>query len=232
MSAMVRPAQLWNTMPGWGIAADLTPPELVDSRQLKLLRRLIAIAVSVVVVLCGAGYGLALMKHSSASSAMDRANTRTAQLQRDLGKYAGITQIKGNIAQVTAKVATLMKGDVAFDTLLAEIDSALPNTMAIKQLTVTLVTAGAVAAGAGSASSGVQTGQTRIGTVTLTGSGRTLDDLSTYVEHLALIPGVINVLPTTNMANATGTGTDFSLTFDLTDKLYSHRFDVATTGGN
>ena len=33
--------QLWSTMPGWGIVADLTPPELIASRRLRLLRKLL-----------------------------------------------------------------------------------------------------------------------------------------------------------------------------------------------
>ena len=35
------PVQLWSAMPGWGIAADLTPPEIINARQLKLLRKLL-----------------------------------------------------------------------------------------------------------------------------------------------------------------------------------------------
>jgi hypothetical protein len=229
MSALTQPTPVWSSMPGWGIAADLTPRELVDSRQLKALQKRIATALALVFVLCVAGYGLAVVQHSSASRAVDREAVRTSAFQRDTLKYSGITQIKGDVAQVQATLATLMKGDVDLTNLLTSLRSSLPNSMAIRQLNITFVAAGAVSGGAGAASSGIDSTHTRIGTVSMSGSGRNLVDLSAYVDRLSTIKGVVNVLPTAN--SATTTGTQFSLTFDLTDQLYSHRFDGTTTGG-
>ena len=61
---MARPGNgdtLWASMPGWGIVADLTPPELVESRRLKALRKLIAVCLGAVVLLLrAAGYALRL----------------------------------------------------------------------------------------------------------------------------------------------------------------------------
>ena len=35
----------WSVMPGWGVVVDLTPPELIDLRRLRGLRRAIAIGL-------------------------------------------------------------------------------------------------------------------------------------------------------------------------------------------
>ena len=51
MTTMATPQQIWNTMPGWGIVADLTPPELIATRRLRLLRKLLAAGLSVLLVL-------------------------------------------------------------------------------------------------------------------------------------------------------------------------------------
>jgi hypothetical protein len=99
--------------------------------------------------------------------------------------------------------------------------------MAIKTLTVTMNTA---TTAPGATSPGLDTsGRTVIGTVVVAGSGKSLDDLPAYVDRLAKISGVVNLVPTSNLA-AKG-GVDFSLAFALTDKLYSHRYDASHTGG-
>ena len=55
MTATPPPAQLWSTMPGWGIAADLTPPELINSRALKTLRKWLGAGLVVLLLACIAG---------------------------------------------------------------------------------------------------------------------------------------------------------------------------------
>jgi Tfp pilus assembly protein PilO len=214
-------------MPGWGIAADLTPPELVASRRLHKLRKAIVVCLVLVVLLCVAGYAWAFLRHSSASSDLDAANARTAQLTAQQARYAGVTQIQSTTAGVQSKVAALMKDDVDVPKLLADLRAALPATMAIKQLSLTLTPESAHAVTG--AVVPLPSAHATIGKITMSGSGRAFDDLSSYVEKLAAIPGVTNVLPGTNVADAAGT--QFSLTLDLTDQLYSHRYDTNKAGG-
>ena len=56
MTTHAQPNQPWNGMPGWGIVADLTPPELIASRHLKVLRKWIVLGLVVLVLACVAGY--------------------------------------------------------------------------------------------------------------------------------------------------------------------------------
>jgi hypothetical protein len=153
-------------------------------------------------------------------------------LQVDASKYSGITRLQGSVTDIQAQIAKLMASDVDLVTLMARIRAALPPTMTIKQETVTISLAGAASSGATGSKSGTgldTTGQTRIGDVTISGAGQTLDDLSVYVDKLATIPGVVDVVPTSNVANANAV--QYSLTFGVTDKLLSHRFDVSKNGG-
>jgi hypothetical protein len=222
MTAVLNPTQkAWHSMPGWGIVADLTPSELVTSRQLRQLRKVIGAFLIAVVVLCAAGYAYAWTKNNSAQDALDKANAQSTQLTAEQARYAGVTRIETTVAGIQAKVASLMKTDVDVAQTIAKIRTALPGTMAITQLSITFTSA-ATAGPAGAAATAVD-GHLVIGKVTMSGAGRTLDDLSAYVDALGAVPGVANLLPSSN--TATKGGTQFSLSFDLTDQLYTHRYD-------
>ena len=66
MTALAAPERLWVMAAGWGIAADLTPPEIVSARRLSRLRRWIAIALAGLAVLVAGGYGLAMIENNTA----------------------------------------------------------------------------------------------------------------------------------------------------------------------
>jgi hypothetical protein len=222
--------QLWNTMPGWGIVADLTPPELLNSRRLKLLRKLITAGLVAILVLCVGGYVLAARKQTAASGALADVQMRTTQLQAQGRQYRGITKIQGTVAAVQAQVATLMNGDVDLTKLMAKIRTGLPATMTLEQEAITISVAGVAASKSKSNPSLDRSGHLQIGNVTLSGTGQTLDDLPAFVDALSVLTGVIDVVPTTNTTDKTGM--QFTVTLGLTDQLLSHRFDAPKNGSN
>jgi type IV pilus assembly protein PilN len=221
--------RLWSSMPGWGIVADLTPPELIAERHLRVLRKYIVVGLALVVVLCGSGYALAVQKHSTAADARNAITARTEQLQQQLENksFSNVVRIQGTLAQVQVQVAALLKNDVDLPALLGKVRAALPASMAINTMSVTLTPAGTAAAG-GAAPTLDTSGHLVIGTVVVGGSSKTLDDLPTYVDRLAKVKGISNLVPTSNGSDTDGV--KFSLAFAITDRLYSHRYDVATTG--
>jgi hypothetical protein len=223
MTTSAPPAQLWSTMPGWGIAANLTPPELINARELKTLRKWLAAGLVVLLLACVGGYLLAARKHSAASAELDQVQAQTTDLQAGVRKYAAVTQIQGSVTQVQTQIAALMASDVDLVALLGRLRSALPATMTISSEAVNISQAGAAA----QAGSGASTAST-VGTVSLSGTGRALNNLATYVENLQAIPGVTDVNPTTNVLNEHVA--HYSLTLDLTTAALSHRFDVSKTG--
>jgi hypothetical protein len=218
--------RLWSSMPGWGIVADLTPPELIAERRLRVLRKYIVAGLVLVLVLCAGGYVQAVRKHSTAVDARNAMTARTQELQQQLHNkaFGDVVRIQGTLAQVQTQVATLLKNDVDLPTLLGKVRAALPASMAIKTMTVTLTTA----AGGVAAPTLDRSGHVVIGTFVVGGSSRTLDDLPAYVDRLAKVKGVANLVPTSNGSDTEGV--KFSLAFEITDRLYSHRYDVATTG--
>jgi hypothetical protein len=225
-----RPANhLWSTMPGWGIVADLTPPELIAARHLRVLRKLISVGLALVLILCAGAYVLAFKAHSTAADARDAVTARTQQLQQQLHdkSFGDVVRIQGTLAQVQGQVTGLMKDDVDLPELLGKIRTALPARMAINTLLVTLAPAGTAVVGA-PATTLDTSGHVVIGTVVVAGSSETLDDLPTYIDRLARVNGISNLVPTSNGSDTVGV--KFSLAFAITDRLYSHRYDVSTTG--
>lgn len=221
-----RPA-LWTTRPGWGIAADLTPPELINARQLAALRKLMAAGLVLLVLACAGGYYLAARDNSASAAELAAAQGRTDQLQSVGRSYSSVVAIQGSVAQVQAEVAEVMGADVDLVKLMAALESNLPKTMVITQESITISTAGAVAAAGVTAGSGLDTsGLPRIGTISISGTGKALDDLSDYIDHLQTVAGLVDVLPVSNTASTAAPGTQFGLTMGLTNALLSHRFDV------
>jgi hypothetical protein len=129
----------------------------------------------------------------------------------------------------------VMTGDVDIAALQGQLSSNLPATMIITNEAITISVAGVAGASnpaatgldtAGLDTSGLDTsGLPRIGTVTMNGTGQTLDDLSNYLDRLQTITGLVDVLPVSNSIASTS-GTEFSLTAGLTDAILSHRYDV------
>jgi len=209
--------------PGWDIVADMTPPELIQRRRLGVLRRRIVLGLVLVVLLCAAGYLFALQQRSAADEEAATESDQTAALNRSVATYSGITRIELTVSTLDGQVATMMQDDVDVAGTIAELRAQLPGSMSIQNISVTL----AAASTDGSATLDAA-GRPTIGTVTVSGAGRSLDDLPAYVEALASVRGIVNVLPTSNQV--TKGLAQFSVTMDLNDLLYTHRYDLGKPG--
>ncbi|HZY77806.1 MAG TPA: hypothetical protein VFE40_15935 [Jatrophihabitantaceae bacterium] len=224
--------QSWNARPGWGIAANLTPPELISSYRLRRIRERILLAVCLVGLFAAAGFAYGFWRAHQADGDLSAARSQTDALQRQVGQYGSVTTIQGNVAQVRAKLATLLAGDVDVSTLIGKLRAAAPSGIAISALTVTIddPAASGSAAGSGPTATLDTSGAKHIGSVQINGTGHSIDDLPRFVDAVAALPGVVDVLPTSNATQAVGT--KFSLSLTLTDRLFTHRFDVTPpTGG-
>lgn len=217
-----RPA-LWISMPGWAIAADLTPPELIQARRFKAWRRLLAAGMVALLLTGGYGYYLAAAENTSATRDLAAVQDRTSELLAVGHGYSDVVAIQGTVGDIRLQLAQVMAADVDLATLLTKLHGNLPETMTITQETVTISEAGA--AGAAAESQLEISGSPRIGTITLSGTGHTMDDLPDYIDRLRAVTGLVDVLPVSNSINSAG-GTEFSMTAGLTDAILSHRFDV------
>lgn len=220
------PDNLWASMPGWGIVADLTPPELVAARSLRVLRKQLAAALVLLVVLCAAGYVWAGQRTSGADNQLATSQATTARLNAENAKFANVVNLQNATRSIQGQIASLMSTDVDVAGFITRIRAAAPVGTTFTTVGLTLNPAAAP-----STPSTVGTAPT-IGTLTLSGTSTRMVDVASYVTALQGQPGVVNVIPATNSATKAGGRATWSITAQLTDKLYTHRFTTTgTTGG-
>lgn len=229
MTAVATRKELWNSMPGWGIAANLTPPELIASRRLNRYRRYVVAALVAVVALIVVGFGYAFWKHHTAADSLSSAQNQGASLSQQAGQYGNVVQIQGDISSIQGQLAGLMTNDSDTAALVNRIAHAAPPGVSITDLTITYTAPGSAA----TTPTGtlITSAIPRIGTITLDGTGVNMTDASAYVDALAKVPGLVDVYPVTNARQQIGT--QFTITVSMTNKLLSNRFAApTTTGGN
>ena len=231
MTTIEQRGDLWSTMPGWGIVANLLPPEVVSARRIHAIRKRMMFVLMAVVILAVAGYGFAFWKAQGAQNSLSAEQSRTTTLQAQQHRYAAVTQIHTDVAQVNTQLGKLMSGDVDVPSLISQMSAKLPPGMVLTQVTVNLSgpsQQGAVAAGAPSLDT---SGSKHVGNVSLSGSSAHIADVATFVDALGALPGVVDVTPTSNTATTDkASGSKFSIQLNLTDAVLTHGFDTGKAG--
>ena len=218
-----RPASTWETRPGWGIAVDLTPGEVVAARHVRVHRRLIGLALGVLLVLCAGVVLLVQDGRSAAQDDYDNAQLETTQLTAETKKYAVLTTMQQVIDESGVQTSTLMGQDVDLVNLVARIRTALPPELVLTNATVSLAPpAEATAAADGTVAT--PAGPQIIGSVSLAGSGGKIRQVTPFVAVLNHLRGVVDVVPTSVTKGEEGI--TFTLTMNVTDELYTHRYDA------
>lgn len=209
------PGTPWSSMPGWGIVADLTPLELRTRRALGMLRKTIAGFSVLLLAACVIGYVLAARSVDSAQSQLDAAIAQTVAVQAQIDKHSDVTQLQEATSSIEKQLSTLFATDVDVSRLIHDLADALPAGMDITSINVTSSNS---AAGTTVTDPSVAS----IGTVTLAGTSKDLNDLARYVTALNNLRGVTSVLPSTNTSS--GQAAAWTLSLQLTAARYTYRF--------
>ncbi|HEX4728514.1 MAG TPA: hypothetical protein VH298_12000, partial [Jatrophihabitans sp.] len=93
----MQPRELWSTMPGWGIVANLIPPELLQARRVRALQKLVVLVLVLLLLVAGAGYGYSMLRGRQAARELSVEQNRTSQLLAEQNRYRGVTEIQGNV---------------------------------------------------------------------------------------------------------------------------------------
>ena len=218
MSALLERQTAWQTRPGWGITVDLTPGEVVNARRVGVLKKLIAAGLVLVLCLCGAAVYMTLDEEWAAQDAYNAEQARTADLQREARQYSEITLMENTTLNIRGQIGALMADDVDFVNLMAKMRARAPEGVVITNLSILLAE-----------DSGVppvdQGGRpAAIGSAMISGRSESIGALSPFVKSLSMLRGVDEVVPTSN--TKTDLGVEYTLSMDITDELYTHRFDV------
>ncbi|HEX8092643.1 hypothetical protein, partial [Jatrophihabitans sp.] len=134
----MQPRELWSTMPGWGIVANLIPPEVLQARRVRAIRKLMAYALCVLILIAGAGYSFAWYRSQQAADALSAEQSRTSQLLAQQKRYADVTLLQGSVAGVRTQLSRLLASDVDASALILSILTQLPQGATVSQLAITM----------------------------------------------------------------------------------------------
>jgi Tfp pilus assembly protein PilN len=225
-------ARCWAGMPGWGIAADLTPPEVLTARRAKAVRRLVLVALTGVLVLCAGVSVLGFRHTASAAGALHSEQARSASLRAQQQRYADVIRVQGTLGSVRGQLATLLAGDVDFGALAAAVDGARPAAVRLSQVTAVLTpTTGvgvpATPSGLGSLDN---SGRQHLGSLTITGTASSISGIARYTDRLGRVRGAVAADPVSEQRTAGGV--QFTIELTLTDSLLTGHYAVGRTGGS
>lgn len=226
----MQPRELWSTMPGWGIVANLIPPELLQARRARSLRKLVTAGLCVLLLLAGVGGGYAKLRSHEAAQSLAAEQSRTSQLVVQQNRYSTVTRIQGDVGQVKLQLAQLMGMDVDSAGLVNELLSELPTGATVTQLSLTVAAPSLTSANNTGASALDTSTQPHIGTIAISGEARSVADVALLVSRLGALKGVVDPYPTTNTVN--DTGTQFTIQLAINDSLLWHRYDMSSTAGS
>jgi type IV pilus assembly protein PilN len=226
----MQPRELWSTMPGWGIVANLIPPELLQARRVRALQKLVAILLFLLLLVAGAGGGYAMYRSHQAAQALSVEQNRTSQLLADQNRYRGVTEIQGNVTQVRTQLAKLMAMDVDTSGLIDSLLKQLPAGASVNQMALTIAPPTPTAANNIGASALDTSGQDHIGTITMSGQVLKVSDVAVLVDRLNTVKGVVDPYPSTSTVN--DTGAQFTVQMSINDSLLSHRYDLSNASSS
>jgi hypothetical protein len=220
------------SMPGWGLAADLIPPEILTARRANAVRRLVLVALAGVLVLCAAASVLAFRHTAAASSALQAEQARSASLRGQQHRYTPVIQVQGSLGSVRAQLATLLADDVDFGALAAAVDGARPSGVRLSQVTavLTVTAAPGVAAAPSGLGSLENSGRKHLGSLTITGTAGSMPQIAEYTDRLGRIRGSVAANPVSQQRTAGGV--QFTIELSLTDSLLTGHYATGHPGGS
>jgi Tfp pilus assembly protein PilN len=189
---------------------NLLPPEIAEKRRQRALQAGMGAAVAAAVVGVAAGY---LMAHSSATSAQNdlaSAQAQTASLKAQVAQYAGDETMRAQLTAEQTMLSTAMGQEVQWSHYLNDLTLRIPDNVWVTQMTLS------EGATSGSAPAAAATSGCNIGSVNVSGTAFTHDDVATWLDSLAKEKGYANpyfsnsaqaFIGTTPVVNFTSTAT-------------------------
>jgi Tfp pilus assembly protein PilN len=166
---------------------NLLPPEIAEKRRARKIQAGLGAAVAASVVGVGAAY---LMAHSSASQAQSdlaNAQAQTSRLQTQVSQYAGDETLRAQLTGEQTMLSTAMGQEIQWSHYMNDLTLRIPDNVWVTQMSLSegAATGAAPAAGAAPTVAG-------IGSVSVSGTAFTHDDVATWLDSLAKEKGYAN----------------------------------------
>lgn len=163
---------------------NLLPPEVRAARGLVHLKRWLALALVVVLVVVVGLYGAALLARGSADSELAEAQARAAELQAQEAEYAEVPRVVNDLRRATDARTLGMSTEVLWKPYLDAVAAVLPANVSVRTFTIAQATP--VMAPEAPADPLAAQG---IGSITFTSTAVGLPDNAAWIDALNSIPG-------------------------------------------
>ena len=207
---------------------NLLPPEVRAARGLKTVKRLLVMALVLVVLLCGATVVFARNDKATAAAGLTTAQDKTTQLNAQEKKYAEVPQVLGLLDNTTRARAIGTSTEVLWSPYYQAIAAVLPQDVSFDSLQVTEATPMTAAPAATSPLQAASVGQ-----IQFTARSKTLPDTAAWIDALNGIPGLGDAW-VSSAAIQGDTPTDVyynvAATVQVRGSALAHRFDQTIAG--
>ncbi|HLL66662.1 MAG TPA: hypothetical protein VK453_13105 [Micromonosporaceae bacterium] len=221
------------------IAANLLPPELIEARQSRTLRRLVVTGLAGFVGVLAVAYGVAAVTTSVARSNLEDSQSQAQTLTQQQRDFDDVVRVQAESAAIRGQLATLLANDMQWAPFLTSLQVAAPRGVRVTTVTGALVpppaapapdpaaTDAAARAGTVAAPPPKSAALKVIGKLTISGNGTTKADVAAYIDALGKVPGVAN--PILGSATLLEGAYGFTILLDITNAVLDGRFTPKTT---
>jgi Tfp pilus assembly protein PilN len=214
------------------ITANLLPPEIVDSRRARKVRRIVLSALAAFVVALGGWYTLTSYQTSVARAELADAQGDVERLSQQQKRFTNLVKTQNESRAIGTQLSTLLANDVRWSRLLSSLQGALPQDVQVGSVTGALTSAANATAGSADSRLPNTSPHKLIGTVTVTGTAASKASVAAYLDALAKASGLANP----SLANVTeqDQAYEFTLRLDVTASALSGRYPAESrndTGG-
>ncbi|MHA3703644.1 hypothetical protein ACXR2U_15820 [Jatrophihabitans sp. YIM 134969] len=207
------------------VRVNLLPGEILDARRGHRVRRAGVAVLALLAVVLGALVFVVRADVASTRSDLAAADSLTAHLRAQQGRYADVVALQDQVTEAVGRLNRLTAGDLDWAPLLTAVVAAAPRGVVVAQLQATTADpAAAGSAGGAPGGGGTTAGPTPVpvGVLTLSGAAPGPGAVAAYVDALARVVGLDNVVATDVSAVTDGSAAGITgYTFGVTAVLSS-----------
>lgn len=207
------------------IAANLLPPEVIQGRHSRKVRRRVLSCLAVVVVLLGGWYAVAVYQAEAARASLANAQDEVTALRRQQNQFGDLVRAQTQSKAINDELAQLLANDLQWSKLISSLQQAAPSQVKVTGVTGMLATTPNNANPALPQLPGTG-GAKVIGTVSLMGNAPSKTTIAAYLDALGEVDGVAN--PLLNDVNTAEGTVEFTVRLDITAKALGGRHTATT----
>ena len=213
------------------VSANLLPDTVIAARRLGKLKRKLGLGLLGLVGVLLLGYGWSWWQTHSARSDLNSAQNRNTAMHSQLSAFTPLLNAQTQQASITTNLRQVMATDIQWRDLWNSVKAkAEPGV----QLTGFTAQTSLVSTSGGGLNVLNHTGLLPIGTLSITGTATDSRAVATFVDGLAVTPGLASPIPV-NVSGAKS-GVAFTVSVLLTSDALGGRFSTpapaAATGGH